>query len=353
MALWLLLKTSNDQTLRPMTADSVTPSLDFGAGFETAPVFESAPCPMGCPRHDQPVLTGRDYLCDLPGQFFLVRCTSCGLMRLDPRPSPASIIAYYPSTYGPHQDPDTLTSAGDRVRPGWQATVRRRFDFRTQPLPPVKPGHALELGCAVGTFLDHLRDDGWVVEGLEPSQAAADRARAKGHQVETIPIEQAELFREPYDLIVAWMVLEHLHDPIAALKKLTHWADPAGWLVVSVPNAAAIEFALFKDRWYALQLPTHLYHFTPTTLAALLEKGGWRVDRIVHQRVLTNLIGSLEFLLRDAKWGSRIAPRIQRIRLNPLTNFMLYPVATLLAHVGQTGRMVAWARPIHSTSPPR
>ncbi len=272
-------------------------------------------------------------------------------MRQDPRPTPDSIAAYYPSAYGPHQDREVHALGGDRVRPGWRAAIRHRFDFRAQALPPVVPGHALEVGCAVGTFLNRLRARGWTVEGLESSEAAAERARAKGHHVETTKIEEAGFRGEkPYDLIVAWMVLEYLHDPVGALQKLSAWTDPTGWLAVSVPNAAAVEFSVFMDRWYDLDLPRHLFHFTPATLSALLEQGGWHVERIMHQRVLTNSIGSLEFLLRDAKWCSALAPRLGRLRQSRITNFALYPLATLLAHFGQTGRIVAWARPIKSKS---
>src|SRR3546814_19345766 len=61
----------------------------------------------------------------------------------------------------------------------------------------------------------------------------------------------------PVDLIVGWMVLEHLHQPLAVLRKLRRWIQPDGWLVLSVPDAGSLEFRVFGDRWYALQLPTH------------------------------------------------------------------------------------------------
>src|SRR3546814_9273497 len=83
----------------------------------------------------------------------------------------------------------------------------------------------------------------------------------------------------PVDLIVGWMVLEHLHQPLAVLRKLRRWIQPDGWLVLSVPDAGSLEFRVFGDRWYALQLPTHLHHFSPETLANMMTAAGWTADR--------------------------------------------------------------------------
>ena len=37
----------------------------------------------------------------VPEEVALVRCQACGLMYLNPRPSPDEIDAYYPAEYGP------------------------------------------------------------------------------------------------------------------------------------------------------------------------------------------------------------------------------------------------------------
>ncbi len=58
-------------------------------------------------------------------------------------------------------------------------------------------------------------------------------------------------------------------------------------------------FTLFKYKWYALQLPTHLYHFTSHTVAKVLESGGWKVEKIIHQRILSNLVASFGYVLND------------------------------------------------------
>src|SRR3546814_12189681 len=92
------------------------------------------------------------------------------------------------------------------------------------------------------------------------------------------------------------MVLEHLHQPLDVLQKLGSWVRPDGWLVLSVPDAGGLEFRLFGDRWYALQLPTHLHHFSPETLTRMLPAAGWAVDRTLWHGLATNTLMRLSYL---------------------------------------------------------
>jgi SAM-dependent methyltransferase len=191
-----------------------------------------------------------------------------------------------------------------------------------------------------------MSDKGWRVEGVEFSPSAAKTAINAGYSVHVGPLEHAPKPAEPLDLIVGWMVVEHLHDPVAALRKMRGWVKPDGWLVMSVPNAGSFEFRAFGANWYALQLPTHLYHFTPATIEKMLTKSGWVVDRVHHQRVINNLIASIGYSLKQRHWA-RVGDAFVRLaeRGGKLSSLMLYPLSLLLAHFGQTGRMTIWARP--------
>jgi 2-polyprenyl-3-methyl-5-hydroxy-6-metoxy-1,4-benzoquinol methylase len=209
----------------------------------------------------------------------------------------------------------------------------------------MKVGRLLEIGCASGAFIYKMASLGWDVEGIELSAGAANAARALGLNVHIGSVETLSRPARSYDLIVGWMVLEHLHDPVGVFKKLASWIDTRGWLVLSVPNANSLEFRLFKEKWYALQLPTHLYHFTPQTIRMVLERAGWRMERLFHQRVLGNFIASLGYQFEDSRFLSPLAkPFISFPENSGYWNYILYPVAYLLSTVGQTGRMTLWAR---------
>ena len=306
----------------------------------------NTPCPLGCPLADDTILVGRDRLHNPPGEFTVVKCRTCGLMRTDPRPTPETIGYYYPDNYGPY-----LGTRVDHAKvssgplPVWKRLAKKVFQFNTQHLPPLPPGRMLEVGCASGAFLHKMACQDWEVEGVEFSQDAAHSARSLGYSVYTGRIEDVPDPNYLYDLVVGWMVLEHLHNPLLTLNKLHRWVKPGGWLVISVPNAAALEFRLFKDAWYALQLPNHLFHYTPQTLEMLLARAGWHMEKAFHHRILTNLIASLGHCLQDKKPWSRLARCMVNLPNSGVAvNVALYPLAYVLSLFGQTGRMTVWAK---------
>jgi SAM-dependent methyltransferase len=309
---------------------------NFPEGVE----LESVPCPNGCPPDDRKVLEGQDRLHGIPGRFTVVRCGRCGLMRTDPRPTPKTIGAYYPSQYGPYH----ATGAPMPPVTGVKARVVQWLGLNSRTLPPVAPGRMIEIGCASGAYMETVRRAGWAVEGIEYSDDAAQIARARGFAVQTASVESAADPSQPADVIAAWMVIEHLHDPLAALNKLRRWVRPDGYLIASVPDAGGTLLGLFGSYRYDLHLPNHLFHFTPTTLAQLLAASGWRVERVFWQRNCNTLLWSAEYLCAD-KGMPRLAAALRNLRESRRFGRVRIALASMLGLTRQSGRIEVWARP--------
>lgn len=309
--------------------------------------LEDVPCPMGCRRDDEFMLKGRDRLHELPGEFDVVKCQVCGLLRTNPRPTRKSIGIYYPDDYGPYvgtqiHEAQIISKKKKIIK----SIARFLVNFNTQPMPAISPGKMLEIGCASGAFLHQMAGQGWRVQGIEFSAKAAQAAAQRGYLVHAGPLEEAALaLDERFDLIVGWMVLEHLHDPIRALRQLRELAKPEAWLVLSVPNANSLEFRMFKENWYSLHLPNHLFHFTPETIASVLRSGGWSLEKISYHRVVSNFIVSFGYVLNDNNCTA-LGGRFIKIaeKGGAFGAYALYPFAWLLAHLRQTDRMTVWAR---------
>jgi 2-polyprenyl-3-methyl-5-hydroxy-6-metoxy-1,4-benzoquinol methylase len=269
-------------------------------------------------------------------------------MRTNPRPKPEAIGFYYPDDYGPYQGNRIDRTKGRRpsaIKTLIKRIIAGAFKFHSAILPPLIPGRLLEVGCASGAFLHEMACQGWQVQGIEPSKKAARVAAELGYHVHVGTLNTASEPNHSFDLIVGWMVLEHLHDPIESLQKLREWAKPDAWLVLSIPNSAALEFRFFKQHWYALQLPNHLYHFTPQTVERVLHSGGWKIEKVYHQRILSNLVASMGYVLRGkgyARLGKRFIEFPKKAGVWP---YVLYPIACVLSIFGQTGRMTIWAKP--------
>jgi SAM-dependent methyltransferase len=302
----------------------------------TAVPLEFQPCYNGCVEGDELILVGHDRLHGIEGEFSLVRCRHCGLIRTNPRPTREGIAAYYPANYGPHQL-HTDCEGG-----------LARLSRRDQEIPLMPPGRLLEVGCGAGDFLLRQRKKGWIVAGIENGDVANELKDRCALDVFHGAIEDAPAPAHPYDLCVAWMVLEHLHNPRFALDLLHDWTSPHGWLACSVPDAGSLWFSLFGGRWHDLDVPRHMSHFTIDTLRSLLKISGWDIKRVIRQRNLASPMASLGYLLDDYHRWPRLARYLTRFPEagGRFAKAALFPVECVAAAIGFTDRLTIWAKRI-------
>jgi trans-aconitate methyltransferase len=291
------------------------------------------------------VLTGRDRLHNIEGEFTIVKCNKCGLERTTPRPTAETMGAYYPDNYGPYQEQAKLELAADTP---FKKNARKFLGLNARQLPPMAPGKMLEIGCSSGAYMEQARCLGWSVDGVEFSDEAAASARMKGFNVQTGSIEQATPPSDKkYDVVCAWMVLEHLHKPANVLAKLRGMVNSDGYLVALVPDSQSLAKYLFKERCYDLQLPTHLFHFTPKTLKVMLEQSGWDLERVFWQRNCNTLLWSSEYWAIENK-HSRLLVFFRWLRLSNSASKIRTVLSVLLGFTRQSGRIEIWARPINN-----
>ena len=306
--------------------------------------LENSPCPLGCHEANTLVLKGCDRLHGLPGEFSVVRCRGCGLMRTNPRPTPETIGFYYPENYGPYVI-TTVSPDNDSRSRALKDRARALLRLNLTALPSLPAGRMLEIGCASGAFLHVMARKGWHVQGIEFSETAANRSRALGYPVYSGQLETAPDPGELFDLVVGWMVLEHLHKPVRVLKKVHAWTRPGAWLALSVPNAGSCQLALFRDAWFPLQLPNHLFHFTRDSLASVLRAGGWTIENILYQRDVSYLVASLGHKLQETGLCPHFADKVARFPdWQGKLLLPLYPLSSLFALLKQSSAMTVWAR---------
>ncbi len=214
------------------------------------------------------VLSVRDRIYGLPGEFTLVRCTHCGLLYLNPRPDRAHIGAYYPDlNYHAFRPASALKSRIIRFR-------REREARSLLSGLPANPS-ALEIGCGTGELLTALQDHGARAVGIEPNAAAAKAAADRHHLTVRVgmlnDIDETALPPCSFDLVSMKYALEHVHDPCAVLTRIAGLLRPGGRAVFWLPNAASWEMHLFGTHWRGLDAPRHLYIFTPTTIRRYAE----------------------------------------------------------------------------------
>lgn len=304
--------------------------------------LESAQCPV-CKTNINQLhqFDAVDRINNLEGLFGIDLCAKCGVYITNPRPTQQTIGYYYPDSYGPYSSTYiSAPTAKSRIFGALRAFIRTNENY----IPKMPPQSLLDIGCASGSFINRMKQLGWVVEGLEFSQSAVNSARENGLNVHQGSVLDFDGEPEKFDLITAWMVIEHIHEPITALEKIYSWLKPSGKLAISIPNAASFDFKSLEACSYGIHIPNHLHHFTPTTITGILTDAGFSNIKIHHQVTMASAIPSIGYKLREKGKALKIADAlIEYPRAPHYVKLLMLPISWLFSALGQTGRMTVWA----------
>jgi len=138
----------------------------------------------------------------------------------------------------------------------------------------------VDVGCGRGDFLGRMRSLGWNVLGIEPDPVAAALAQQRGVPVFRGTLNEAELPDATADQVSLNHVLEHVHDPLRLLRECHRVLRPGGRLVLFLPNIDSLGHRFFGRHWAGLDLPRHLFHFSPRSIDGLLRQSPFRRYRI-------------------------------------------------------------------------
>jgi SAM-dependent methyltransferase len=141
-------------------------------------------------------------------------------------------------------------------------------------------------------------------------------------------------------------VIEHVPDAKETLRRLHSLLKPGATLLFSIPNAGCWEPWFFGRNWYVWELPRHLHYFTPTSIRKLLQECGFTDITIIHQRNLSNVVGSVALSILARRPESRLGRWLLEYPDRPTmaTKLFLAPFAHILAWLHQGGRLTISAR---------
>lgn len=158
---------------------------------------------------------------------------------------------------------------------------------RTDILEHLPEGtrRVLEVGCGRGVTGEVLRRElGAAVVGVELNPVVAREAAARLDRVICGDVETLDLetdFDEPFDLVLALELFEHLVTPERFLETARQLLRPGGTILLSTPNVGhhSVVLDLLEGRWDYLPVGllcyTHLRFFTARTLDDWLRRLGF------------------------------------------------------------------------------
>jgi SAM-dependent methyltransferase len=241
------------------------------------PRMEENPCPACGGSEARFFIEAEDDLTGKPGRFRFVRCRDCELVYQKPRIVLDDIGSYYDTEYIAHRKKTDWGVFTPLYEWGMNGHDRRKVDLVGRYVPLRAGLRALDIGCAVGSFLQMLRKKhGAIVSGV-------DFKNLQGH-----PLMEGVDFRhgtlpdidfgdQRFDLVTMWHFLEHDYDPLGTLRRAKSLLAPGGRVVIEVPRLDSRTFQLYGDRWPGLQAPQHTVVFDMKSLRRMCEKSGLRV----------------------------------------------------------------------------
>ena len=239
------------------------------------PLNAKTACPC-CGKRSAQVIANRD---GKTGETLItVSCDQCALGRIDPLPSDQELADWYATQYRQAYKSAVQPALRHVLRAGRNA--QWRWDWLCQNTPacqpetPLSSRRSLDIGSSSGEFVYLLQTLGFQAKGIEPHAGYANYAQSMlGIQVNNSTLQQGLSNEEDnaLDLISMFHVLEHLAEPLAALRTIGNKLKSGGLLYIEVPNATRLcspHYMFFR---------AHTLYFTGPTLRNLLETAGFKL----------------------------------------------------------------------------
>lgn len=149
----------------------------------------------------------------------------------------------------------------------------------------------LEIGASTGYMTKAFLDNDCIVDVVETNKIASAKISKGVRRKINYSIEDEKInnkLSKNYDFIIMADVLEHLVDPIKALRILYKIAQQQTRLIVSSPNVASWPMRKqlffkgdFEYQDNGLLDKTHLHFYTVNTLPKTLSENSWKIEKLV------------------------------------------------------------------------
>jgi 2-polyprenyl-3-methyl-5-hydroxy-6-metoxy-1,4-benzoquinol methylase len=306
------------------------------------------------------LLTGlQDRLFGSCGEWNMRKCSNdnCGLLWLDPMPLEAEIHKAY-ETFTTHVDNVAPRESALRrvlgavkngylqARFGYSKGVGKPWHKLLAPLAlllpggisgldylalflaaPAPGGRLLEVGCGNGQTLATMREMGWDVEGVDVDPVSLNIARNRGLAVHQGRLMDLNFPADRFDAICMHHVVEHLHDPEGMIAECARIMKPGGKLVIITPNAQCLSLSLFKEHWYPLDPPRHIYLYNLKNLKTIFERAELKVTANLS---ISRAAKGYFILSSDLRQNNATNPYYNGTRVQKLTGLFYHLLQRML-----------------------
>ena len=216
----------------------------------------------------------------------IVDCTECGFAKIDPLPDRGSRAECYSQEKVIERNIKQKSSSQkfSRVMKQMFGRLIKRnksgifYNKLCRYLSPK--ARILDVGCGDGGFL-RIAKNNFICTGIEISEYLASLARRQNDiKVITGNFLNTDFTNEKYDGITLISLLEHLDDPINAMKKCFELLNQGSILLMKTVNYNCLNRKIRKESWSGFRPPDHMIYFNPSNLKSFLKKTGFSKIKI-------------------------------------------------------------------------
>ena len=203
--------------------------------------------------------------------FAYQKCVNCSLVFQNPRPVFDDLKKRYAENYFDYE----ISNQENFFALMKLGLKDIRFDEFYKD--DMKKKRFLDIGCATGLLLNHMKSKGWITKGVEICKQSAEYGiKNFGLDVFTGTLEEAAFPDGDFDAVHFSHLIEHVPDPKALLLEVRRILKRNGGMILTTPNAGGLQARVAKDIWRSA-IPDHIYLFTKKTMKALLESTKYKI----------------------------------------------------------------------------
>lgn len=168
------------------------------------------------------------------------------------------------------------------------ASIKSQGKRRIENVEKVfkKKGSVLDIGCALGPFLDAAKDCGWKVYGTDICQDAVDYVNQKLNLPAVCgPFPDVDLKKhfgvDGFDAVTMWFVIEHFQNLDDILKAVSSLVKKDGIFAFSTPSGEGVSGKYNTQSFFEQSPSDHYSIWEPSKVDSILSKYGFKLCKIV------------------------------------------------------------------------
>lgn len=192
------------------------------------------------------------------------QCHTCRFVFFNPYIPPDQVVSFYSRL----EDREYSTEAEGRAK-NFKTILKRLHRFN--------PGSTLlDIGAASGIFLNLARQDGFEVQGIEPSSFLVAEAKNQyGLDLFKGTLEEFPVDRK-FAVITLLDIIEHLVEPDEFMGRVDELLEKNGLLVLVTPDIGSLAARMTGKRWWHFRI-AHINFFNRKAMTYFLEKHHYKI----------------------------------------------------------------------------